>query len=87
MSQMKSSMITKTKVMIYWMEERVKRREKEDSKKILMREIIYVVVGKVICPMLHCILMPRLSIKVYFQKGLLIYKRRENKTLVQIVGK
>ncbi len=77
----------KTKEMTTRITERVRRRGKEDLKKILMREIIYVVVERVIYPMLPFTLMLRLNIKVFFLKEQLTFKRKGNKVLVQIVGK
>lgn len=77
----------KNKEMTTKITERVRRRGKEDLKKILMREIIYVVVERVTYLMLPFTLMLRLNIKVFFPKEQLTFKRKGNKVLVQIVGR
>jgi hypothetical protein len=65
----------------------VRRKENEDSKKIQMKETIYVDVVRVIYHMQLYIHMLRLSIKGYFQREQQIFKKKVNKVLVQIVGK
>ncbi len=73
--------------MTIWIILKVKRNEKDDLKRIQMKEIISVDVERVTCLMLHFILMLKLSIKVYFLKEQQIYKKKASKALDQIVGR
>ncbi len=63
------------------------RKERGDSKRILMRGIISVGVVRAICHMLLCIHMPRPSTKVFSQRELPTYKKRVSRALVLTAGK
>ena len=64
-----------------------KKREKEDLKKTLMRETIFVDVEKATCLMLLSIHMLRPSIKAFFLKELPIFRKKESRVRVLIAGK
>lgn len=66
---------------------KIKKKEKEDLKRIQMIGVIFAVVEKGIFHMQLYIPMLRLNIKVYFQKEPKILKKKENKVRVQIAGK
>jgi hypothetical protein len=84
-------MTNKTKISHFrkmkWTNKEIRRKGKEDLRKTLMREITSVDVERVTYHMQHSIPMPKPSIRVFSQKGLLIYRRKVSRALGPIVGR
>lgn len=62
------------------------KKEKEDPKKKLMKEIIFVAVVKVILVMLLCTLMPKLNMMEYFLMAQQIFKNKVKINKKEMIG-